>query len=119
MRAQRTRWRLTRRARGPGRQNRAVRNLFQGPNLIEDVAVAVRKLERGELKPRVRALEAERALARVQARPLRGARAPALANLAHAGARARWVEPQGGLRPPLGERRAPVSLVPGGLHLCE
>ncbi len=48
-----------------------MRNLFQGPNLIEDVAVAVRKLERGELKPRVRALEAERALARVQARPPR------------------------------------------------
>ena len=45
-----------------------MRNLFTGPNMIEDVAVAMRKLERGELKPRVRALEAERALSRVQAR---------------------------------------------------
>ena len=51
-------------------QNRAVRNLFTGPNMIEDVALAMRKLERGELKPRVRALEAERALSRVQVRRL-------------------------------------------------
>lgn len=41
--------------------------------MIEDVAVAMRKLERGELKPRVRALEAERALSRVQVRLQHGA----------------------------------------------
>ena len=46
-------------------QNRAVRNLFRGPNLIEDVATTVRGLERGDIKLRVRALEAERALNRV------------------------------------------------------
>ena len=48
-------------------QNRALRNLFRGPNLIEDVATTVRGLERGDLKLRVRALEAERALVRVMA----------------------------------------------------
>ena len=48
-------------------QNRAVKNLFVAPNMIEDVARAVGALERGDLKPRVRALEAERALARVAA----------------------------------------------------
>jgi len=46
-------------------QNRAVRNLFRGPNLIDDVATTVRGLERGDIKLRVRALEAERALNRV------------------------------------------------------
>ncbi len=66
MRARQTLRGLTAAALGVVRQNRAVKNLFQGPNLIEDVAVAMRKLERGELKPRVRALEAERALGRVQ-----------------------------------------------------
>lgn len=50
------RWRL---------QDRAVKNLFRGPNMIEDVASTVRQLERGDLKLRVRALEAERALSRV------------------------------------------------------
>ncbi|GAB4813023.1 hypothetical protein N2152v2_000069 [Parachlorella kessleri] len=49
-----------------GLQNRAVKNLFKGPNYIEDVATTVTKLERGDLKLRVRALEAERALNRVQ-----------------------------------------------------
>lgn len=46
-------------------QNRAVKNLFRGPNLIDDVATTVRGLERGDIKLRVRALEAERALVRV------------------------------------------------------
>ncbi len=49
-------------------QNRAVKNLFKGPNYLEDVAGTVGKLERGDLKLRVRALEAERALNRVQVR---------------------------------------------------
>jgi hypothetical protein len=52
-------------------QNRAVRNLFTGPNMIEDVAVTMASLRSGDLKLRVRALEAERALDRVQVpRPL-------------------------------------------------
>lgn len=46
-------------------QNRALKNLFRGPNLIDDVATTVRGLERGDIKLRVRALEAERALSRV------------------------------------------------------
>lgn len=48
-------------------QNRAVVNLFKGPNNIDDIATVVSRLERGELKLRVRALEAERALTRVEA----------------------------------------------------
>lgn len=47
-------------------QNRAVKNLFVGPNMIEDVSSTVKRLERGDLKLRVRALEAERALGRVE-----------------------------------------------------
>lgn len=50
-----------------GLQNRAVKNLFTGPNMIEDVAVTMNQLQSGDLKLRVRALEAERALDRVQA----------------------------------------------------
>lgn len=46
-----------------------MRNLFTGPNMIEDVAVTVASLRSGDLKLRVRALEAERALDRVQVRP--------------------------------------------------
>ena len=49
-------------------QNRAVVNLFRGPNLIEDVAVTMRRLEEGDLKLRVRALDSERALTRVLVR---------------------------------------------------
>jgi hypothetical protein len=48
-------------------QNRAVTNLFLNPNKIEDMASTMGRLERGELKLRVRALEAERALSRVEA----------------------------------------------------
>ena len=48
-------------------QNRAIKNLFVAPNMIEDVALTMRSLENGDLKLRVRALEAERALSRVQA----------------------------------------------------
>lgn len=46
-------------------QNRAAVNLFRGPNMIEDTYGVVRQLERGDIKLRVRALEAERALSRV------------------------------------------------------
>lgn len=46
-------------------QNRAVGNLFKGPNMIEDTYSTVQQLERGDLKLRVRALEAERALSRM------------------------------------------------------
>ena len=49
-------------------QNRAVVNLFRGPNLIEDVASTMQRLEQGDLKLRVRALDSERALTRVLVR---------------------------------------------------
>jgi hypothetical protein len=49
-------------------QNRAVVNLFRGPNMIEDVATTMRRLEEGDLKLRVRALDSERALTRVLVR---------------------------------------------------
>jgi hypothetical protein len=45
----------------------AVVNLFKGPNNIEYVNNMIGRLERGDLKLRVRALEAERALGMVQA----------------------------------------------------
>tara|TARA_B110000459_G_C16568491_1_gene475142 strand:+ start:34 stop:1545 length:1512 start_codon:yes stop_codon:yes gene_type:complete len=48
------------------RQNKAIVNLFKGPDAIEEIADIVRAIERGRLKIRVRALEAERALERVQ-----------------------------------------------------
>ena len=51
-------------------QNRAVVNLFRGPNMIEDVATTMRRLEEGDLKLRVRALDSERALTRVMVMPL-------------------------------------------------
>ncbi len=38
-------------------QNRAVVNLFKGPNNIEEIASTITRLERGDLKLRVRALE--------------------------------------------------------------
>lgn len=46
-------------------QNRAVGNLFKGPNMIEDTYETLQQIERGDVKLRVRALEAERALGRV------------------------------------------------------
>jgi predicted unusual protein kinase regulating ubiquinone biosynthesis (AarF/ABC1/UbiB family) len=46
-------------------QNRAFVNLFKGPNMIQDIYEVMRQLERGDLKLRVRALEAERAISRV------------------------------------------------------
>ena len=48
-------------------QNRAVLNLFKGPNNIDDISNTMSRLEKGDLKLRVRALEAERALNRVEA----------------------------------------------------
>ena len=47
------------------RQNKAIINLFKGPDAIDDIAEVVRAIERGKLKIRVRALEAERAIERV------------------------------------------------------
>lgn len=47
-------------------QNRAVANLFKGPNMIEEMNDIMYRLERGDLKLRVRALETERALGRVE-----------------------------------------------------
>jgi hypothetical protein len=49
-------------------QNRAVANLFKSPNRLEDIGGVISRLESGDLKLRVRALEAERALQRVQVR---------------------------------------------------
>merc|ERR1719356_1163898 len=47
-------------------QNRAFKNLFTGPNSIEYIEQTIEQLERGDLKLRVRALEAERAVDRVR-----------------------------------------------------
>mmetsp|Transcript_15793 Transcript_15793/g.38444 ORF Transcript_15793/g.38444 Transcript_15793/m.38444 type:complete len:823 (+) Transcript_15793:2-2470(+) len=47
------------------RQTKAVVNLFKGPDVLAEVADVIRAIERGKLKIRVRALEAERALERV------------------------------------------------------
>jgi len=52
-------------AKAFGRQNRAVANLFKGPNMIEDMSNTIKGMEQGDIKVRVRALEAERALQRV------------------------------------------------------
>ena len=65
-------------------QDRAFKNLFRSPNMLEDVALTTRALERGDLKLRVRALEAERALNRVQVQYLSAARLlPLAGTLAH------------------------------------
>ena len=47
------------------RQNKAIVNLFKGPDAIEEIAEIIKAIERGKLKIRVRALEAERAIERV------------------------------------------------------
>eukprot|EP00803_Ostreobium_quekettii_P010627 evm.model.scf_2271.1 EVM.evm.TU.scf_2271.1 scf_2271:9698-15573(+) len=47
-------------------QARAVVNLFQNPNRIQHIAEVLERLERGDVKLRVRAVEAERALVRVE-----------------------------------------------------
>ena len=47
------------------RQSKALVNLFQGPDRIQTLESTITRLERGDLKLRVRALEAERALTRV------------------------------------------------------
>lgn len=47
-------------------QNRAVVNLFKGPDRIEEVANTIQRIENGQFKPRVRALEVERAVDRVR-----------------------------------------------------
>ena len=52
-------------AKAFGKQNRAVANLFKGPNMIEDMSKTIKGMEQGDIKVRVRALEAERALQRV------------------------------------------------------
>ncbi|KAL0027900.1 hypothetical protein WJX79_001482 [Trebouxia sp. C0005] len=44
-----------------GLQNRAVKNLFRQPNMIEDVRGTLNKLERGDLKLRVKNLEKKEA----------------------------------------------------------
>ena len=46
-------------------QTKALVNLFKGPDAIEEIYDIVKAIERGKLKIRVRALEAERALERV------------------------------------------------------
>merc|ERR1719424_1789545 len=46
-------------------QNKAIVNLFKGPDAIEEIVDVIRAIERGKLKIRVRALEAERAIERV------------------------------------------------------
>merc|ERR1719424_2664035 len=46
-------------------QNKAIVNLFKGPDAIEEIVDVIRAIERGRLKIRVRALEAERAIERV------------------------------------------------------
>lgn len=47
-------------------QNRAIVNLFRGPDRIEDVYSVLSRIENGQFKPRVRALEVERAVDRVR-----------------------------------------------------
>lgn len=53
-------------------QNRALGNLFTSPNRIEDIAASLSRLERGDVKLRVRALDAERTLTRVTVRSTPG-----------------------------------------------
>mmetsp|Transcript_12079 Transcript_12079/g.19500 ORF Transcript_12079/g.19500 Transcript_12079/m.19500 type:complete len:773 (+) Transcript_12079:127-2445(+) len=46
-------------------QTKAIVNLFKGPDAIEEIYEVVKDIEKGKLKIRVRALEAERALERM------------------------------------------------------
>eukprot|EP01025_Chloroclados_australasicus_P021782 TRINITY_DN2276_c0_g1_i1.p2 TRINITY_DN2276_c0_g1~~TRINITY_DN2276_c0_g1_i1.p2 ORF type:complete len:260 (-),score=32.43 TRINITY_DN2276_c0_g1_i1:638-1417(-) len=52
-------------AKGWKRQEKAVKGLFDGPIKIDEISKALSRLERGEFKPRVRALEVERAVQRM------------------------------------------------------
>jgi hypothetical protein len=54
-----------------------VSNLFTNPNKIDDMSKLMGRLERGDLKLRVRALEAERAIARVSSQQVRPRHPPA------------------------------------------
>jgi len=54
---------LERRAKA---QARALVNVFQGPDRVEEMANVIKRIENGQFKPRVRALEVERAVDRVR-----------------------------------------------------
>jgi predicted unusual protein kinase regulating ubiquinone biosynthesis (AarF/ABC1/UbiB family) len=54
-------------ARRAARQNRAFVNLFQGPDRIQEMDAILKRIDSGAFKPRVRALEVERAVERLRA----------------------------------------------------
>ena len=53
--------------RASDRQTRALVNLFQGPDRIQEMDGILQRIESGTFKPRVRALEVERAVDRLRA----------------------------------------------------
>ena len=53
--------------RASDRQTRALVNLFQGPDRIQEMDGILQRIESGTFKPRVRALEVERAVERLRA----------------------------------------------------